>query len=461
MKYFLIILFFCCQFIYSQNSLKSILMNVDQENISEYEFRELEELYNDKIDINISSLNDLKKLFFISETTLNRIISEREKIGNFKNLNQLYEVPDLNINELKYLIPFLKINTKQNKSIKLHPELKTRFRHKTATETNYYKVIGNNEFYVFNFLKSTDYSDKQIFHYTLNIKLNSFLREIVLGRYYIKFGFGLNFWGPYKIFKSSDLNNIRLSNKHFKPYTLSSETNMMEGFAFEVRHKSFFLKPFYSNSDRDIFSNRLIKSNTTRGFIFGTNNRLANVNFILSESQNQYAEKTEEKLNLGASINFKYKSHSIQSEMVFSQKCLSKIILYKLKLNQRVKISFLHRNFNNLNKNSYSNPVRESSSLKNETANSFGINIKLKKLKINFTSEFYSVSSDKVVNNFISGKEIKIDLSSNLTTELNARLKLNYEKKEEPVLTDVFKQTSHLINYKSSLSFNYRLQPNF
>ncbi len=85
----------------------------------------------------------------------------------------------------------------------------------------------------------------------LSFKSKSFLRQVTVGDFLLRFGQGVNFWAGSGIGKSGDGIGIMKSGQGARPYTSTDENRFLRGISTTLGSEPFKLVLFYSNKKRD------------------------------------------------------------------------------------------------------------------------------------------------------------------------------------------------------------------
>lgn len=270
--------------IYSQTD--TINNNIDlqkliEESTTEEENSQLNDIIenqiNNPVDINSATINDLLQIPFLNVITAKAIIDFRNSKGNFKSIEELKSVEQLDQQTIDKIKPFIKVenniyNLKHSlKDLITNSKIYFRFRaiNNLQTSKGFYenKYLGSKQ-KIYNrvFINSNNkfragilfekdageksFSDFYSFHFYLN-RLSIF-SNILIGDYIIEFGEGLALWSSYSFSRSADaVNFINKNNGNIKPYVSTNENRFMRGYAFNIDLNHFRVSHFFSNNYYD------------------------------------------------------------------------------------------------------------------------------------------------------------------------------------------------------------------
>lgn len=424
-----------CSFIYGQTKsfdIADFLAKHFPENYNERSIDLLENLIENKIDLNKLSFTDKSKLFFIKENLIDKIIKYREKYGRFSSIDDLYGITDINPNELNLLIPFVKVtiqqNARQRKFPNILPGIKFRsriIRKSTSSNSYYSRIIGLNKYYQFSgvYDNSPDFNNIRLKNYSLKISPSEFLSTIIAGRYNINFGFGLSLWGPYKMFKGIYYRSVRRSNSRLKMYKSASSNSVLNGLGINLRSGNFNIKTFYSeNIDDDI--------STHFGTILQYFSEKVQIDFLYHKiiPENVVA-KNSESVSVSASVGFS--DWKYENEINFSNNNLSQLHTLKYFPSDDVTLFYLVRNYSDLDNQFFANPLRESSGKTNEFGQIFCLEFSFTQRKLLLFLDKYQKSAKLNPNVNLNGTEFSLRFIDKSLTAFENIFDLKYEKKEE------------------------------
>jgi len=278
-----------------ENYIADVIENLEGNEDFDYNilFETLEYFSNNPININNTEVDELAELLFLDQSKINSLLDYRREQGPFISLYELQAVPSLTITDIRQLLPFLTINSDDNRyQLPLSDMMKggkhelflrytsTFERNKGQTLNNLgvkaYEGDNNNYYlrYRYNFDNRLSFGltaekdqgesffagsnkagfDFYSFHFHLKDVLKN-VKDLAIGDYTISFGQGLiahNYFGGSK---SSLVTNIKKGGRTIRPYTSKNEANFFRGLAFTYSiHKNLDLTTFASmkNSDGNV-----------------------------------------------------------------------------------------------------------------------------------------------------------------------------------------------------------------
>lgn len=428
------------------------IQNLTGGNYNEFMLEEIEELFNHKIDLNNLSVNDYSKLFFIDEEVLRKIINYRSKTGLFISVNDLYRIPDINPNSINSLLPFVKIEDKTtNLNLQNYlPNLNCRIRsvRNSVNRDLYARYIFSSEYFEFSSIHK-NISNKfktKIINYSIKLKVNNNIPEIIAGYYSVKFGFGLALWGPYRIFKGVYYDSFRKSNSKFRPYRSSINKNNLFGMGVKLDLGNFSLQLFNSSLDESSFLFDLNSSQLQGGiFSYKPDNFEAEILYLRNIDNNENI--------LSTSIKYQNEKIRYENEVNYKSGFISHINTLTYSPSGNTKIFYSIRNYNHNSFNDYSNPIRESAHLADETGQILCLELKNKKCGILLYLDKYRTKSGIINNLSFNGLEIAAIVSIipnkifQFKNTLSIDKKERLEKNEGLLYGDKFKVKSELFFY--------------
>lgn len=112
----------------TNEALESILEKIlpsqyeDDVDVSQV-YENLVQFYQEPLNLNEASANELRQLFFLSERQINNIIRYRDYYGYFLSQYELALIPSLDQQSIESLLPFISIQQPQNRSLSLKKRL--------------------------------------------------------------------------------------------------------------------------------------------------------------------------------------------------------------------------------------------------------------------------------------------------------------------------------------------------
>lgn len=251
------------------------LFPLQQENI-QYEdlYEQLFQLYQNPIDLNKATYEELASLYVLSVTQIKNLLAHRAEFGDFLSIYELQVVKSFDLPVIQQLLPFVELRFKtqnplQNMSRATDHYLvlrgaQTLERSKGYTENKYpgspqqlylrYRLSSPRDFQI-GFVAEKDageknYLDFYSFHFQLKNKGK--LKNLVLGDYQVQFGQGLVAGAGFFLGKGSEaVTTIRRSNVGIRPYSSLLEGGNLRGAAATYQLGKTDLTGFYSYNKRD------------------------------------------------------------------------------------------------------------------------------------------------------------------------------------------------------------------
>ena len=250
---------------------------VQQENINYDDLYEsLYQLYQNPLDLNAASSENLASLYLLSQLQINNILQHRQLNGNFLSIYELQAVPNLDLETINKLLPFVAVNYRFSIS-----DLKNRL----TNPTDHYFVLRSNQVlekakgfedgkylgspqhiyaryrlshpkdFQVGFIMEKDAGEKNYFDYfTFHFQLRNKgkLKNLILGDYQAQFGQGLVTSAGFSLGKSSEaIATTRRSNLGARPYGSVLEGGFFRGAVATYQLGKIDLTGFYSSTKRD------------------------------------------------------------------------------------------------------------------------------------------------------------------------------------------------------------------
>jgi hypothetical protein len=254
-------------------NLDEFIQNIfpaQQENLNYEDFYEaFFQLYQDPIDLNSASREELAAMYILSETQINSLLDYRQKFGKFLSIYEIQAIPDFDLVTIRKILPF--VNVRQGFKIGqatehylvlrtdkvLEPQkgydngkylgspFRTYARYRLAHPKDF-----NVGFVVEKDAGETSYAD--FFSGYLMLKNKGNWKNIVVGDYQVQIGQGLISSAGFFVGKGSEtVNTVRRSNLGIRPYGSVVEGNFFRGAAATYQFKNLDITGFYSNTRRD------------------------------------------------------------------------------------------------------------------------------------------------------------------------------------------------------------------
>ncbi len=246
---------------------------------------QLENLYDNKINLNKATDNELRQLIFLKQTDILSILKHQKLYGNFESIYELQAIDNLSDESIYILKHFVTIN-EGNKQLKLS-EIKqvgkteivlqheNDFQQRLGYKTNELKA-QNKQYYLgspyryvvrakqklgknidLGFTAEKD-AGEQFFEgeqrngfdfYSAHIHIKNVWRfsQIIIGDYQANFGQGLTFGSGLSARKSAYVLNVNRYFQNIRPYRSVNEFEFMRGAALNYQYKNWIIIGFVSS----------------------------------------------------------------------------------------------------------------------------------------------------------------------------------------------------------------------
>lgn len=332
----LILLLFSSINTYAQSDLdpeiNQIIELLDRNSDAELDYSELIDRLmtykSNPINLNSASVDELMNLWFLTPLQINSIRSHIQENGPFLDVLELQAVPNLDIQSVKLLLPFVSIKTPNpfhdlnfRKLVFGHHDLLLRYEQLFQNQAGYsdlesgftgtpqhivvrYRYQYNQhlsgalnlekdpgETMFRNRIGMFDFGSGHLF-----VKNYGIFKKIVIGDYDLQFGQGMALWSGLGFGKSALLTSIAKSAIGLKPYSSLNEGMFFRGIASTLAWKKIQITPFYSNRklDASLSANGEVTSISTSG-LHRTPTELINrrnLNQIVFGAAIQYSHKS-------------------------------------------------------------------------------------------------------------------------------------------------------------------------
>lgn len=244
-------------------------------------FEILEELRNNPVDLNKSTLYELLQIPFLDYSSAQMIIEHRDKFGFFFSVAEINAVRELDKEIIKKVIPFLRVTIQdirkeeQNKPLlksnvrnygiilrsrfiqDLQPKkgfLSNKYQGNRFKSYNRFQAFYGNDYRI-NILTEKDAGENSLtdfYSFNFFAKNFFFFNTIVLGDYLLEFGQGLVLWRPYGFSKGGDaVLPVMKKDRNIIPYTSADENRFFRGIAANFTFNNFSVTGFISNNFLD------------------------------------------------------------------------------------------------------------------------------------------------------------------------------------------------------------------
>ena len=319
-KYFIIAVFVACfgGNLFSQEDISIKIQDIIEEIVASMEesneesgesdidytelYSTLETYYNDPLNLNTATKNELEDLFFLSDFQIYSLLNYRQKYGDYNSIYELQNVDGIDIETLKRLIYFVKVGPagkletldfKKMFSYGKHIVLTRYEQHLQKqegykiTDTSKSRYLGNPAklYLKYNYSYKNKFSigftaekdpGEQFFKgaqkygfdfYSAHIQLNDIIsknkfsfKKLILGDFSAQFGQGLTLWSGMAFGKTtSGVTNVIKKPRGVNKYTSVNEDKFFRGEAVTLQFGQFQFTEFVSYKKID----GAIKTNQT------------------------------------------------------------------------------------------------------------------------------------------------------------------------------------------------------
>ncbi len=270
-----------------ENIIESLVEDLEGEtdylSILEY----LEEYFENPLNLNIATEEELKHLSFLNEIQISNLLNYRNRYGDIYSIFELTQVEGFSREVLEKIQPFVKFETSAGKTIPQKLPLKygrhhlflrsTRilqeakgYKNKNTEPANYegnpFRLYSRYRFQLGNQLSVGLTAEKdpgeafftgsnsQGFDYYsghISMGFNSILKNVTIGDFVVRSGQGLVLWQGYAPGKSADVLAISKNISGIRPYTSNDENLFFRGVSTTFQLQNLGLQLFYSHKNKD------------------------------------------------------------------------------------------------------------------------------------------------------------------------------------------------------------------
>ena len=280
-----------------ENFIEQLFAMQDEEMDYEVLYESLLQVYLNPLNLNQAGAEELQSLYILSPIQINSLLQYRERYGHLLTLYELQAVPELDLETIYRLLPFVVVDDGEKKANQSFPQRV--FSEKNAyfmlrqsrvwevrrgftppdtlnngSLTTRYLGDPNNLYARFRIQHHQDFSlgftlDKDAgeqfvwdastkrygfnflsYHFTLFQKGR--WKTIAVGDYQVQFGQGLVFGAGYSPGKGAEtITTVRRSSTGFRPFTSAMEFGFFRGAAATYTTGQWELSVLYSNAPRD------------------------------------------------------------------------------------------------------------------------------------------------------------------------------------------------------------------
>ncbi len=285
-KYYFLYLIFILKFSFGQTipkpeiNLEEFILKTTPIQTEDGNYEDLYEnlftIYQSPIDLNRTTVDQLRTLFFLSEIQINSFFKHFEKFGPMLSIYELQALENLNLEDIKNILPFVTVNPVFNTSSLKNIKNKLTehyfvFRTDQVFEQSKGfregKYIGSPQRYYtrYRMAHSRDFSlgfvsekdpgetnflDYFAFHVQIQNKRK--IKNLLVGDYLMQFGQGLIFSAGFAFGKGSEpVFSTRRSNIGIRPYNSVLENGSLRGTAITIKNKKIEYTFMVSSNKRD------------------------------------------------------------------------------------------------------------------------------------------------------------------------------------------------------------------
>lgn len=364
-KHFLVVLIFFPYTIFSQTTDEDeknkiieqrVEYLVDNAEASDVDytsvFEQLNYYFDHPLNINRADANELRELSLLTDIQINNLITHIEKNGKLMTLEELQAVQGFDLNTIKMLLPFIKVNSDVDSPQLTLRDLLTKgenqwfIRYERVLEekkgfsptTDSALIASPNSRYLgdvgriytrykYNYgnhisigvtaekdageelFKGTQKNGFDFYSAHFFIRNQGKIKQLAIGDFQAQFGQGLTFWSGLAMGKSADIMSIKRSAVGLKPYTSVDENLFLRGAGVTLQFNEIELTSFYSRNSIDanlsISDSALVDDNVAvitsfqqTGF-HRTASELNDKDAILKQTMGGHITYKTRKLNIG------------------------------------------------------------------------------------------------------------------------------------------------------------------
>jgi len=276
-------------------TIEIIAENTEDENLDYTTlFDDLNHLYYNPLNLNVSELDQLEEAMLLSQIQINNLVEHLENNDKLLSIYELQSIKGFDLQTIRKILPFVKVNRdfdtprltfRQLKEEGKHelfirytqtledqkgflpidsadlakspnsrylgskPKLYTRYRFKYGRNISIgitAEKDAGEEFFNGSQPNGYDYYSAHLF-----AKNIGFVKRLAIGDYQVQLGQGLNIWSGISFGKSAQVLNIKKAGQVVKPYTSVDENRFMRGGAATIGIKNIEVTAFYSQKQID------------------------------------------------------------------------------------------------------------------------------------------------------------------------------------------------------------------
>lgn len=263
--------------LYSQNEqqLSSYIENIVEQVVGSRENADIESivssleiLYQNPININNATLEELEKLWILNDFQINALLEYRKEMHQFVSIHELRYIFGFNDNVVDLVTPFIYCGTTVRKHKKSFKEIVERSRHQVLLRASYRNTISNNylgspiqqytrytgdfsRIFRIGFLAEKDAGEPfgkgvnqlgyDFYSGFIQYNTKTVVKNVTLGDYRVRLGQGLLIWNGYSSGKSSEISTLQKRGQGIRANTSKDEYNFMRGVSVSLAVKDFRL----------------------------------------------------------------------------------------------------------------------------------------------------------------------------------------------------------------------------
>lgn len=257
-------------------------------------FEQLTYYFDHPLNINKANVNDLRELSLLSDIQINSLITHIEKNGKLMTLEELQTVQGFDVNVIKLILPFVKVNSDVNSPqlsfnellkngenqwfVRFERVIEEKEGYSPITDsalaespnsrykgdrnriyTRYKYNYGNHISFGFTadkdpgeeFFKGSQQQGFDFYSAHFFLRNQGKIKQLAIGDYQAQFGQGLTYWSGIAFGKSADIMLVKRSAIGLKPYTSVDENLFLRGGGITLDFNEIEVTSFYSRNKSD------------------------------------------------------------------------------------------------------------------------------------------------------------------------------------------------------------------
>ncbi|MCB0516359.1 MAG: helix-hairpin-helix domain-containing protein [Chitinophagales bacterium] len=239
-------------------------------------FEYLSALQQDPIDLNAANYDELIEMRLLSDQQVNGVLYYRDYVGGFYNIYELQAVPELDLEAIRRILPFVKVKGSltdfhipfKDQLYKGDHQFFVRYTHLLQVRDGYKYNDESEPYYLGSpdkiyaryrykygtrlsygitaekdpgeeFFKGTEKRGFDFYSAHFFKKGDGLLQTLALGDYEVRFGQGLIMWGGLAFGKSVETIQIAHQGQTLRPYTSVAESQFMRGAAATLKKNNW------------------------------------------------------------------------------------------------------------------------------------------------------------------------------------------------------------------------------